>query len=104
MYGASRQLMDAVHSMSLQGKSLYLEAMLPTAAMLHGLKTISLPGATPYHEAYHCCFDDAERLYEEFASRQTCTFSMLVHPIKRDVTHNEMLQDALQHSSGNHTQ
>ena len=79
VYGASRRLVDSVHDMSLHGQSLYVEALLPAAAMLHGLKVVCLSGATPSHEAFHCCTGEAERLYQEFSQNQTCTNLMLVH-------------------------
>ena len=79
-------MFNHLHEMSLAGHSVYVEALLPTAAYLHGLKVVRVPEATPYHYAYHCCFDNAESLYRDFALSQTCTKNMLVHPIKKDVT------------------
>ena len=67
---ASRRLVVSVHDMSLHGQSLYVEALLPTAAMLHGLKVACLQGATPSHEAFHCCTGEAERLYQEFSKHR----------------------------------
>ena len=103
VYGASRRLVNSVHEMSLRGQSLYVEALLPTAAMLHGLKVVWLKGATPSHEAYHCCTGEAERLYQDFSQKQVCTNLMLVHPVKKDVTHLDKLAHSLHHSSGNST-
>ena len=94
MYGASRKTFNVLHDMSLKGQSLYVEALLPTAAMIHGLRFVARNGASPYHEAYHCCSGDAERLYQQFALNQTCTKSILLHPIKRDVTKPELPKSA----------
>ena len=63
---------------------MYLEGMIPTAAMLYGLKAVALDGAHPHHDAYHCCHDEAKRLYLDFAASQTCTKFMLLHAIKED--------------------
>ena len=60
MYGGSRRLFDTLHTMSLAGQSLYIEALLPTAAFLHNLKAVSLPEAIASWGSYHCCTTEAE--------------------------------------------
>ena len=60
MYGGSRRLFDTLHAMSLAGQHLYVEALLPTAALMHNLKAVALPEATASWESFHCCFDEAE--------------------------------------------
>ena len=60
VYGGSRRLFDTLHTMSLAGQHLYVEALLPTAAMMHNLKAVALPEATASWESFHCCFDEAE--------------------------------------------
>ena len=87
VYGASRRIFDALHGMSLAGQSLYVEALLPTAAMLHGLKAVRIEAAPPFFDAYDCGDGRAEALYLSFALNQSCTKSMLLHPVKADVTH-----------------
>lgn len=86
-------MFNVLHDMSLKGQSLYVEALLPTAAMIHGLKAVAIHGATPSYEAYHCCTHDAEQLYRQFALNQTCTVAMLLHPIKKAVTKPDIRED-----------
>ena len=102
LYGASRKMFNHLHEMSLAGQSVMMEAMLPTTAFLHGLKVVALEDASPYPDAYHCCWDNAERLYRDFALDQTCTNSMLLHPVKKDVTADGPLEFSRQHHSLQH--
>ena len=46
--------------MSLAGQHLYVKALLPTAALMHNLKSLALPEATASWESFHCCCDEAE--------------------------------------------
>ena len=62
VYGASRKYWDALHAASLEGKSMYHEAMIPTTAIIYGLKgaAVMLPKRG---DTYHCCTHDAAWLY-----------------------------------------
>ena len=80
-------MFDALHGMSLAGQSLCVEALLPTAAMLHELQAVGIESDPPFFDACDCCDGRAEALYHSFALNQSCTESMLLHPVKADVTH-----------------
>ena len=83
--GGSRQLFDKMHELAEEGKSMYIESLLPAIPrhMLPGGKTVVIK-IPQYRESLHCCTSDAAELYAALYKAQGahCLPTLLIHPVK----------------------
>ncbi|KAL0026186.1 hypothetical protein WJX79_010712 [Trebouxia sp. C0005] len=84
MWGMSRQYIDILHELSIEGNGGFVEDFVATMAVEEKLSIVSMPYAEYGGRSFHCCIPDGTRYYSDWYLTGECRNYALSHPVKND--------------------
>lgn len=84
LWGMSRQYIDILHELSVEGNGGYVEDFIATMAVEEKLSIVSMPHAEYGGFSFHCCIPDGTRYYTDWYLTGECRNYALNHPVKND--------------------